>query len=286
MIKRLEDGYALIEVPAALPMRTGDRFILRESGRRQVVAGGTVIDPAPGPPSRAMRTARLIDPLAGRDDVATALLGVRGMDDVERLAAHSGGGHPQGSVLVSDTALTQERFDELRSRAEAMVTEHHEQHPLRPGIPLATLSASLGTSPELTERLVEGSDEIVRNGPDVSTRQHRLNLDPDSQLRWEKARTRLGESLAVPNADELGLGGELTHLMLREAGLVRVSDDLVYLPEQIEEIKRMLGEMTEPFTVARFRDHTGLSRKYVVPILEWADREGLTIRRGDVRHLR
>ena len=47
-IKRLEDGYALIEIPAALPMRTGDRFILRESGRRQVVAGGTVIDPAPG----------------------------------------------------------------------------------------------------------------------------------------------------------------------------------------------------------------------------------------------
>ncbi|MGH8942097.1 MAG: SelB C-terminal domain-containing protein [Acidimicrobiia bacterium] len=48
----------------------------------------------------------------------------------------------------------------------------------------------------------------------------------------------------------------------------------------------MLDEKTEPYTVSRFRDHTGLSRKYVVPILEWADREGLTIRRGDVRHLR
>ena len=36
-IKRLEDGYALIEIPVALPMRTGDRFILREAGRRQVV---------------------------------------------------------------------------------------------------------------------------------------------------------------------------------------------------------------------------------------------------------
>ena len=285
-IKRLEDGYALIVVPVALPMRTGDRFILREAGRRQVVAGGTVIDPAPGSPSRAMATARLIDPFAGRDDVATALLGVRGKDDLWRLAAHSGGGHPHGSVLVGNTALTHERFDELRSRAEALVTEHHEQHPLRPGIPLATLSATLGTSPELAELLVERSDQIVRTGPDVSTRQHRSSLDPDSQLRWEKARARLSESLAVPDADELGLGDELTHLLIREAGLVRVSDTLVYLPGQIEEIKRMLGEMTEPFTVAHFRDHTGLSRKYVVPILEWADREGLTIRRGDVRHLR
>jgi selenocysteine-specific elongation factor len=96
----------------------------------------------------------------------------------------------------------------------------------------------------------------------------------------------LGESLAVPNANELGLGDELIHLLIRETGLVRVSDTLVYLPEQIEQLQQLLGEMTEPFTVARFRDHTGLSRKYAVPILEWADREGLTIRRGDVRHLR
>ena len=79
----------------------------------------------------------------------------------------------------------------------------------------------------------------------------------------------------MPDIDDLGLGLELTHLLVRDGRLVRVSDGLVYLPEQIEEIKRMLGEMTEPFTVARFRDHTGLSRKYVVPILEWADREGL-----------
>ncbi len=285
-IKRLEDGYALIEVPVDLPIRTGDRFILREAGRRQVVAGGVVIDPAPGSPSRAMTTARLIDPFAGRDDVATALLQVREIDNVERLAAHSGGGHPRGSELVGDIVLTRERFDELRSRAESIVTEHHEQHPLRPGIPLATLSATLGTSPELAELLVDKSDQIVRSGPDVSTRQHRSSLDPDSRVRWENARAMLSESLAVPDADALGLGDELMHLLIRESGLVRISDTLLYLPEQIDEIKRMLGEMTEPFTVAGFRDQTGLSRKYVVPILEWSDREGLTIRRGDVRHLR
>ena len=285
-VKRLEDGYALIELPEPVPIRTGDRFILRESGRRQVVAGGTVIDPAPGPPGLAMKAARLIDPFGSRDGIATALLGMRGMDDVERLAAHSGGGQPRESVLVGGVVLTQERFDALRSRAEEVVTEYQGQHQLRPGIPLATLAGTLGVSNELAERLVEDSKDLGRSGPDVSTQQHRLGLDPDSDLRWEKARARLGESLAVPDADDLGLGRELTHLMIREARLIRVSDDLVYLPDQVEEIARMLGEMTEPFTVAQFRDHSGLSRKYVVPILEWADREGLTIRRGDLRHLR
>ena len=285
-IKRLEDGYALIELPLSLPMRTGDRFILRESGRRQVVAGGMVIDPQPGPPALAVKNARLIDPLGDRNGIATALLGFRGVEDVERLAAHSGGGRPEGSVQVGMTVLTRERFDELGSLAEAIVADHHEQHPLRPGIPLATLATTLGVSHDLTERLVEESGEIERAGPDVSARRHQSSLDPASQQRWAKAGASLGESLAVPDVDDLSLDPELTHLLVREGMLVRVSDNLVYLPEQIEEIKRLLGEMSEPFTVARFRDHTGLSRKYVVPILEWADREGLTIRRGDVRHLR
>jgi len=285
-IKRLEDGYALIELPVNLPMRTGDRFILRESGWRQVVAGGTVIDPEPGPPALAMKNARRIDPLGGEDDVATALLGFRGVDDVERLAAHSGGGRPKGSVHIGTTVLTRERFDDLRSQAEASVTDHHEQHPLRPGIPLATLATTLGISHDLAERIVEESDKIVRAGPDVSARLHQLSLDPASQQRWAKAAASLGGSLTVPDVDDLDLGPELTHLLVREGMLVRVSDNLVYLPEQIEEIKRLLGEMTDQFTVARFRDHAGLSRKYVVPILEWADREGLTIRRGDVRRLR
>jgi selenocysteine-specific elongation factor len=43
-----------------------------------------------------------------------------------------------------------------------------------------------------------------------------------------------------------------------------------------------LGE----FTVAQFRDAADLSRKYAVPILEWSDKEGLTVRRGDIRRFR
>jgi selenocysteine-specific elongation factor len=92
--------------------------------------------------------------------------------------------------------------------------------------------------------------------------------------------------LAVPAAGDLGLDRELLHRVIREGRLIRVSDDLVFLPEQIEEIRGHLSTMASPFTVAQFRDQTGLSRKYAVPILEWTDREGLTIRRGDERHLR
>ncbi len=242
-IKRLEGDHALIQLPGPLPMKTGDRFILRESGRRQLVAGGIVIDPAPGKPAAAMRTADLIDPQGERDQVADDLLGLRGMDELQRLAAHSGGGRPDAAVVVGSVALTQDRFDRLRSRVEAMVADHHTEHPLRAGFPLATLATQLEISPELAERLVEDSEMIERVGPDVTTRRHRPDLDTDSQARWDKAESMLRVGLAVPVVSDLGLGGDLTHLLIRNGMLVRVSDDLVFLPEQIEEIARMLKAM-------------------------------------------
>ena len=56
------------------------------------------------------------------------------------------------------------------------------------------------------------------------------------------------------------------------------------LPGQAEGLRKTIKEMSDGFTVADFRDATSLSRKYAVPFLEWADNEGLTVRRGDLRH--
>ena len=286
VIKRLESERALIEIANPLPIRTGDRFILRESGRRLVVAGGVVLDPAPGRQAMAMRSAPRIDPEAGRDVIATTLLEIRGFDDVERLAAHTGGGLPQGAVVVGGVAVTREKFDQLRSEVELLVGEHEERHPLRPGMPLATLAAALGSTPDLAGRLVEESARLLRMGPYVTTIERRPALDQEAEAAWAKAEGLLGQGLAVPVADDLGLDRELLHRVIRDGRLIRVSDDLVFLPEQIDQIRGHIAAMQSPFTVAQFRDQSGLSRKYAVPILEWADREGLTIRRGDERHLR
>jgi len=57
----------------------------------------------------------------------------------------------------------------------------------------------------------------------------------------------------------------------------------VYLPEQLDSLMMELVELVDPFTVAAFRDRTGLTRKYAVPLLEWMDTFGVTSRSGDVR---
>jgi selenocysteine-specific elongation factor len=233
-----------------------------------------------------MGTAGLIDPDADRDEIARTLLEIRGADEVERLAAHSGGGRPPEAIIAGGVAVTRARFEELQMDAERRVIEHHEQHPLRPGMPVATLATGLGASPDLAGMVVDASTLLQRNGPDVSSTRHRPALDEEAEEAWGEAESILKQGLAVPSADELGMSRDLLHRMAREGRVVRVSDDFVFLPEQIEEIKGHLAEMDSPFTVAQFRDQSGLSRKYAVPILEWADREGLTIRRGDERHLR
>ena len=77
--------------------------------------------------------------------------------------------------------------------------------------------------------------------------------------------------------------------MERERSVVRVATDLYYLPSTIDQVRTVLtkflsekGEMT----AASFRDLIGSSRKYTIPLLEYFDREGLTIRIGDVRRLK
>ena len=76
------------------------------------------------------------------------------------------------------------------------------------------------------------------------------------------------------------------HSLIRAGSLIKVDDDLLYLPEHIEEIVARLGDLPEEFTVAEFRDALGMSRRQAVPLLEYLDKAGATRRHGNVRSIR
>lgn len=233
-----------------------------------------------------MRSAARIDPTSSPNELASALLALRGRDTLTRLAAQSGGGKPQETVIVGDEAVTRTRFDELTARSVELIREEHGRHPLRPGLPLATLAERIGVSSSTLAAMVDESVDLVRHGPDIAAEDHVPRLTAEQEEAWRGARGRLAESLSVPVESELGLETDLVAFKIRTGELVRVSPELVYLPEQIGEIKTLLNAIDGEFTVADFRDHAGLTRKYAVPVLEWTDKEGLTVRRGDVRRLR
>ena len=89
---------------------------------------------------------------------------------------------------------------------------------------------------------------------------------------------RLGLALAGPGLEEAALGGDL----------VRVEPGRYLAREALEEfavVVREVGALGE-ITPGLLRDRTGLSRKFLIPLLEWADRSGITYREGEGRRLR
>ncbi len=280
------DGFALLTVGTNLPVMVGDPFILREVGRRQVVAGGTILDP--GPPLRGDRMLSGGSLLAGvvhatPDERAEALLRVRETDTTDRLAQHSGGGEV-GALVVGSVALSDAKAADLTELTLEHVHHFHEASPLRPGIPKADLAGRLGVSTAVLDALVSRSEELRDAGPFVAATGFSVTLDGEVTASLEELVSKLRSfGLLVPKVSELGIDRETLHAFLRRGDLVQVSDDLVYLPDQVEEIKSGLSALPNPFTVAEFRDRYQISRKYAVPILEWLDSSSITRRNGDLR---
>ena len=76
----------------------------------------------------------------------------------------------------------------------------------------------------------------------------------------------------------------LLEILLREKRLVRVNDDLVFHRSAIEKLRQMLAaRKASAFNVGAFKEWTGISRKYAIPLLEFLDREHVTRREGDER---
>jgi selenocysteine-specific elongation factor len=83
--------------------------------------------------------------------------------------------------------------------------------------------------------------------------------------------------------------GEIIRVMEREGSIVRVASELYFLADCLDTLKHALHQHlteTTAITTAAFRDLFGTSRKYSIPLLEYFDREGMTLRVGDTRRLR
>jgi selenocysteine-specific elongation factor len=222
---------------------------------------------------------------AGPDEVAQALLELRGTDRVSTLSAHSAGGTVGAATVVDDQALSADHVDRLGERLQQALAAHSLANPLRPGLPLAQVAGRLGVTADIVQvvaahleglRVVEGRISL---GDQESA--------PEDDAIWLAARARLGAGgLDVPPWRALGLERELVYALIGRGALVKVSDEVACLPEQIDLVKDTLRAMPAQFTVSQFRDRAGLSRKLAVPLLEWCDRQELTVRSGDQRSVR
>ena len=178
---------------------------------------------------------------------------------------------------------------------EETVREFHRKQPLLAGMPRPELRASLARDmpPFLLDALLAASEEVVAEGEIVRSRGHAPVLREDEEharQAIERAFERAG--LAVPTvAEVLAQAGveaararTLLEILIREKRLVRIDQELVFHHSAMEKLRSLLaGRRSVRFNVPTFKQWTGISRKYAIPLLEYLDRTHVTRREGDER---
>jgi selenocysteine-specific elongation factor len=143
------------------------------------------------------------------------------------------------------------------------------------------------------DALLARSKTLVADAEAVRLSSHKVALKEDEQEATAKIENAFRSGgLATPAVNEvLAKSGvdpararTLLQLMLREKRLVRVSDELVFHSSAMQSLRAMLAQKKGlQFAVPEFKDWTGVSRKYAIPLLEYLDREHITKREGDSR---
>src|SRR5262249_30636362 len=127
------------------------------------------------------------------------------------------------------------------------------------------------------------SKQVAVEGDLVRLASHKLVLREDE----EKARTAIENAfdqagLAVPalsetlakSGVELKRARSILQILLREKKLIRINEELVFHDSAIRTLKNLLANRRgERFGVPTFKDWTGITRKYAIPLLEYLDRE-------------
>ena len=297
-------GLARIALEAPVIARGGDRFVVRSFSPVTTIGGGIVLDPLP-PVRRAVWPA-----------------GLGAADPAERLAAlvgrRPGGlavrelpvvlGAPEGRSrafalaspgvrLVGDLWVTVGKLESMGARCVELLRRYHREHPMELGMPLETLRRALRAPEPAVEAVLE---DLIRRG---RTRRQAGVL----ALTGFAPRATGGEAavdeivrlveaagLTPPTLSELERQtgrrdvGAILRLAARAGRVEPVEPDRYYGRTALDRLVGALqeGAGRDAVVPSELRQRLGISRKYLIPLLEWADTKGVTSWEDGVRRVR
>ena len=200
-----------------------------------------------------------------------------------------------GDLFVNAAAMIH-----LQDTMVSSIEAFHKRNSLVGGIAKEALREQLKTSPDIfnaaldrlsREKKIEIAGDLVRlPGRGVVMKDE----EAESKKAIEAAFASTG--LKVPALQEVISGlkvdkpraQKIVTLLLRDKVLLKISDELVFHRSALEELRRLVAaqKMKSPrMDVATFKELTGVSRKYAIPLLEYLDREHVTKRIGDTREI-
>lgn len=315
-----ERVYAQLRLRDATLLLPGDRFIVRQLSPVITIGGGRVLDAHPTKHKRADSAVRLhLETLASGDRERIVEAVVRqakaGALTAAQLVAQTGwrqrDAEAAAEALVAAGKLRRlsgapavfvdpARWAQLRAAALAAVDAFHKKEPLLEGMPKQELRERVfARSEALFEPIVA---ELVSQGElalarDIAKRPGRavtLSKEEEEARRIiEQAFARAG--LTVPavkevlaqTAVEAKRAQKIANILVREGVLVKVTEELLFHRAALERLTELLRDYKkqkgERIAVPAFKELTGVTRKYAIPLLEYLDRQKLTRRVGDER---
>jgi selenocysteine-specific elongation factor len=309
-----QETFGRLKLPEAALLLPGDRFIIRQFSPVVTIGGGVVLDAAPiprmpehsdflkvldgGGPSaiiKARIARRLQEGISLSKLVAETGLAKNAIETQLAPAIEQGHILRIGSRFVDAPAILQ-----LQLMVLSTVANFHRKNALVGGIAREELREQVGASAEvfnaalgllIMDKKLEVAGELVRlPGHGVVMKDE----EAESKQKIEDAFASAG--LKVPALSEVIAGlkvdkaraQKIVTLLLRDKVLLKVSDELVFHRSALEELRRKIGAYkakSAKIDVAAFKELTGVSRKYAIPLLEYLDRERVTKRVGDAREI-
>ncbi len=316
-----EHGYAQLHLEEPLVAAVGDHLLLRRYSPMRTIGGATVLDISPIRHKRSDRSVvESLEMRAAGDPIDTVsalmagagLAGI-GVEEAAKRSALTPGAlleraEEQGWLVRNGVMIDRGAVADTVARLGGILETAHAEHPLRRGLTTEAIASVFGVPPDcggLTAALEEARAQKI------------VQRDPPYWRRWGFAITfdgALGEAVRaiVKAVDERGItpldqdemeaiatsalatagqtqlaAAELLEALIGQQKLVRYPGGLFL---GVSGHDRIVGLITTHFaghdqlTVPELRDLTGgLTRKYLIPILEYLDSSGVTVREGDVR---
>lgn len=302
LLGELEPGTSApvrLELTDPLPLRAGDRFVLREAGRRRTAGGGTILDPLPGErrrgTDRRLMHALVLEELADAVDTTARLEALvdahDGLRDLEELRTVLGAGAERlavaaGLVVVADRVVRRDLLDRWRTH----ILEAAREVPADHAVELSRLTAAAagaGCPRRLGAALVE---HAVRDGGLHSHGGRFVHHDHlEAHLlararRREAFRTRLAASGFEPPdatvlAEEVGIPSFEVQALV-DQGEVVACGALLFTAETVsaavEALRHGPGRDAAPFTASEARQAWATSRRCAMPLLDHLRVSGVT----------
>ena len=203
-------------------------------------------------------------------------------------------------VRFGDRWFSAPTLDEARTRVLEVLEDLHRDRPRAPGASREAVRSTVVRSfaPSLVDnvlRELEASGHLVADGPELRLASHCPVLtSAEREARLQLLQEIEEGGLEPPTVGDLGsrldVSDELLHdllrLLLRDGALCSVSTD-IYLSERNTVRLRAATERVfkgrSLATPTDFKEEFGVTRKYLIPLLEYLDRTGVTRRSGDGR---